>query len=59
MGNVGPAPNYPNLTPSRHPKQHSKLVVQNETQFGDQNASTPNKQENHTYINLKENIAAA
>ena len=56
---MGPAQGIPKLTPKVGPNQFPQLISHNGTQFGAREQHNPNKQENHTYINLKENIAAA
>lgn len=53
---MGPAQSCPDLTPSRDPKKYPKIIFINETQFEAKSAKKLNMQENHTLINLKENI---
>jgi len=52
---VGPVPNCPNLTPSRDPKQHSKLVFQNGTQSEAENTAKPTSKKTH-FNKLKETL---
>ena len=52
---MGPVPNCPNLTPSRDPKQHSKLVFQNGTQSEAENTAKPTSKKTH-FNKLKETL---